>query len=137
MLGYILYNYLLFNSAIIQISQDIRTETDPQSKCKNYPDELYENYKACDKKFVYDKLIDTENIVPFWTAYNLEEVAKILTKPLKTDLYDYYDGTIASPCLTPCYSTKASILCMSHCRVSGGDISAAPCCTEAYLAKQI
>ena len=112
MIGLTLYNYLLFNSAIIQISQDIRTETDPQSKCKNYPDELYENYKACDKKFIYDKLIDTENIVPFWTAYNLEEVAKIFTKPLKTDLYDYYDGTIASPCLTPCYSTKASILCM-------------------------
>ena len=46
------------------------------------------------------------NIVPFWATNQLDEVTKSFVEQINIDLYDYFDGTITSPCYTPCLSTK-------------------------------
>ena len=96
----------LLCSAIIRISQEINTERDSEAKCRNYPDEEYQSYMDCDTSFVHDELKQRQKIVPFWATNDLEEVTQTYVEPMNLDLYDLFDGTISSPCFTPCLSTK-------------------------------
>ena len=96
----------LLCSAIIRISQEINTERDSEAKCRNYPDEEYQSYMDCDTSFVHDELNERQTIIPFWATNDLEEVTQTYVEPMNLDLYDLFDGTISSPCFTPCLSTK-------------------------------
>ena len=95
-----------FYSAIIRISQDISTDEDPESQCINYPDQEFLSYKDCDNRYVYKEMKEKLNIVPFWATNQLDEVTKSFVEQIDIDLYDYFDGTITSPCYIPCLSTK-------------------------------
>ena len=107
----------LLYSAIIRISQEINTESDSEAKCRNYPDEEYQSYMDCDTSFVHDELKERQKIVPFWATDNLEEVTQTYVEPMNLDLYDLFDGTISSPCFTPCLSTKVILKVYKNCLI--------------------
>ena len=96
------------SSAIIRVTEDISTEEDPESQCKNYPDGKFTKYKDCDDRFLTKEIKEKLDIVPFWATDQFDEVTKSYSREIDIDLYDYFDGTITSQCFTPCTSTKVS-----------------------------
>ena len=56
------------------ISQKINLEIDSGIQCRTYPNKEFQNYRSCDENFVYKKMKNTYNAMPFWAATNLEEV---------------------------------------------------------------
>ena len=64
----------LFFKAIIRVSQNIFVEEDERINCKNYPNSEFESYRDCDEKFLYKEIRNKFNVVPFWTANDLNEV---------------------------------------------------------------
>ena len=63
-----------FFKAIIRISQNIFVEKDKSKKCQNYPNSKFDSYRDCDEQFVYREVKNKYNVVPFWTAYDFNEV---------------------------------------------------------------
>ena len=62
---------------LLKVSQDINTERNEESKCKNYPYENYLNYNDCDQNYVQNIVKDNLNITPFWATQVFENVTKI------------------------------------------------------------
>ena len=64
---------------IVKLSQNIKTEQDPESQCKNYPFENFLNYNDCDQTYL-QKLHQAElGITPFWATQDLANVTNIKT----------------------------------------------------------
>ena len=61
----------------ITISQTIHSERDTAKPCRNYPTEEYESYEECDRLFVYKKMIEKYNMVPFWSAESVKTLKSI------------------------------------------------------------
>ena len=47
------------------------------SNCVDYPSEKYESYEECDRLFVYKKMIEKYNMVPFWSAESVKTLKSI------------------------------------------------------------
>ena len=62
---------------LIKLSQDIKSEGDIESQCKNYPFENYLNYNECDQTFLQNLLQDEIDATPFWASQDLDNVTKI------------------------------------------------------------
>ena len=62
---------------IVQLSQDIKTEGDEESKCRNYPNENHLDYNACDQAYVQEFIQEKFNITPFWATDDLDNVTTI------------------------------------------------------------
>ena len=56
------------------MSQNIKTEKDPESQCKNYPYENYLDYNDCDQTYLRNLLYNELKITPFWTTQDLNSV---------------------------------------------------------------
>ena len=63
-----------FFKVILRISQNIFVERDERKKCRNYPNANFDSYKDCDEHFLYREMKNKYNVIPFWTAYDLNEV---------------------------------------------------------------
>ena len=59
---------------IVRLSQNIKTEEDPESQCKNYPYENFINYLECDQTYLQNLLQQEIGITPFWATEDLENV---------------------------------------------------------------
>ena len=59
--------------AIMSLSQQINIKEDKNSKCTNYPNEIYQSYKDCDQQYVSGHM-RALNISPFWATNDLNEV---------------------------------------------------------------
>ena len=59
---------------IVQLSQDIKTERDEESKCRNYPNKEYLSYNDCDQTFVQKIMKEKFSIKPFWASQDLDNV---------------------------------------------------------------
>ena len=66
---------------ILKMSQDINTEINEESKCKNYPYENYLNYNACDESYVQNIMKEKLNITPFWATQDMDSITKIRLVP--------------------------------------------------------
>ena len=62
---------------ILKLSQNIRTEEDPESQCKNYPFKNFMNYNECDQTYLQNLLQQEIGITPFWATQDLKNVTKI------------------------------------------------------------
>ena len=47
---------------------------DEESKCRNYPNKEYLNYKDCDQTYVQKAIQEKYNITPFWATQDLDNV---------------------------------------------------------------
>ena len=59
---------------IVRMSQNIKTEKDPESQCINYPYEKYLNYNDCDQTYIQNLLEEEIGITPFWATQDLNNV---------------------------------------------------------------
>ena len=62
-------------SISVKLSQTIYSERDKSKPCVNYPTEKYVSYEDCDRRTVYQNVLDKFNLVPFWSARSLDEVS--------------------------------------------------------------
>ena len=62
---------------ILKMSQDINTEGNEESKCKNYPYDNYLNYNTCDESYVQNIMKEKLNITPFWATQDMDSITKI------------------------------------------------------------
>ena len=60
-----------------QMVQKIDSELDITKNCSNYPNEKFDSYKECDRKYVYDKMIKRCGLIPFWATDDLDEVTNM------------------------------------------------------------
>ena len=60
----------------VRMSQFIYLETDAERRCRNYPNQDFESYRACDEHFVHETLLRDYGLVPFWATDNLTEVTE-------------------------------------------------------------
>ena len=59
---------------MISLQQFINSEEDASNKCRVYPNEKYQSYQECDEEFVYNKIKEKYDVVPFWSTNNMSEV---------------------------------------------------------------
>ena len=59
---------------MLNVIQTIDSELDTKKNCTNYPNENFKSYQDCDRKFFYDKMKHGFGLMPFWAAYDLNEV---------------------------------------------------------------
>ena len=60
----------------LKMSQFIYLETDKERNCRNYPNDDFESYRACDEYFVRQEMLKDFDLVPFWATNNLSEITK-------------------------------------------------------------
>ena len=58
------------------ISQNIDSEFNPQKICTNYPNKMFESFKECDDKFVFEE-VEKIGLMPFWATNNYSSVTKL------------------------------------------------------------
>ena len=59
---------------IVQLSQNIKTERDEESKCRNYPNKEYLSYNDCDQTYVQKIMKEKFSITPFWATQDLDNI---------------------------------------------------------------
>ena len=59
------------------VVQKLDSDLDTTKKCTNYPNEMFESYEECDKKFVHEKMKQEFGIMPFWATDDLNEVTNM------------------------------------------------------------
>ena len=110
-------------SYMVEISQQVFVEEDPNHTCRNYPTKEYASYSQCDDAAMRKML---PNITPIWLADDFAEVStrvvdengtlgiernhdvKFSTNShnLGQVMQDLFDGTEASKCPLPCRTTR-------------------------------
>ena len=93
---------------MISVSQNIYSEKDKETFCRNYPTSQWINYRQCDEDFVHQEM-KKRNIVPFWATNNMSEVTSITSKSSGPDVMLYVGGTIKSTCPLPCRTSKVRV----------------------------
>ena len=48
------------------IVQKLDSDLDKTKNCTNYPNEIFQSYKECDKKLIHEKMKHEYRILPFW-----------------------------------------------------------------------
>ena len=79
-----------FFKSIIRVSQNIFIEEDESKKCRNYPNSNFDSYRDCDEQFLYREIKSKYNVVPFWTAYDLNEVTSKRNNNIHFKLFNQY-----------------------------------------------
>ena len=67
----------VYEKTFLDFSQTISLEGDSGINCVNYPKFSFLNFTECDEDFVYRKMKNTFNLMPFWAAKSFEEVTKL------------------------------------------------------------
>ena len=67
----------VYAKIFLDVSQTLSLEGDSGINCINYPNFPYLNYTECDEDFVYRKMKNTFNLMPFWAAKSVEEITKL------------------------------------------------------------
>ena len=67
----------VYEKIFLDFSQTLSLEGDPWINCVNYPNITFLNFTECDEDFVYRKMKNTFNLMPFWAAKSFEEVTKL------------------------------------------------------------
>ena len=92
---------------VVKLKQNVYQEKDSSKNCRNYPNERYKSYGACDDDFLKNHI--PPNIYPIWLEDNLNEVTVITAiqriENSSVDLGDLPDGTQLSDCPLPCTTT--------------------------------
>ena len=66
----------IFLDLSLTLSNTIDLESDTGIGCLNYPSSEFTSYRECDENFVYNKMKNSYNLIPFWAAKTLDEVTK-------------------------------------------------------------
>ena len=71
-----------FTSYRVKIKERVFVEGDPGRTCRNYPNSEFETYKACDEKYMKDrvqKVAPGLNLMPPWMT---DDMSKVTIEPV-------------------------------------------------------
>ena len=102
----------MVRSYMVDIAQRVFVEEDPNSNCRNYPNQEYQSYQECDDKFVRNFL--PGGLTPIWITDDFTEVSMQVFyekgTPERYKLKQLYekltDGDLRSDCPLPCKTTQ-------------------------------
>ena len=102
----------MVRSYMVDIAQRVFVEEDPNSNCRNYPNQEYQSYQECDDKFVRNFL--PGGLTPIWITDDFTEVSTQVFyekgTPERYKLKQLYekltDGDLRSDCPLPCKTTQ-------------------------------
>ena len=92
---------------MVDITQTIFVEEDPNNNCRNYPNQDYHSYQECDEKYMRNLL--PADLMPMWLSDNFSEVSTQVFDENGTSydaLLDLFDGSNLSDCPLPCKTTQ-------------------------------
>ena len=108
-----------------EFKQNSFVEDDPLKECRNYPNDEFDSYSQCDKKFVetvFEKYFPP-GFMPVWATDDVEKVTTSFFVGEYNDLkalysYGWYSdmifGSGVSECLLPCKSTEIKTVFLSE-----------------------
>ena len=96
-------------SYMVDISQKVLVEEDPNNKCRDYPNHEYRSYQECDDEFVRNVL--PGDLTPIWVTDDFAEVStQVFYENGTLEQDEFYtkltDGDVRSECPLPCKTTK-------------------------------
>ena len=64
-------------SYTLSLKQTIDHESEKRKNCINYPNQNFKTFRECDENFVYNKVMNNYNVMPFWAAKEIDEITDI------------------------------------------------------------
>ena len=65
----------MYKRFFLKLDQKKDMESDLGINCKNYPNDDFSSFGACDESYVYNTMRNKHKVMPFWAAKNLTEVS--------------------------------------------------------------
>ena len=91
---------------MVDITQKVFVEEDPNNNCRDYPNQDFRSYRDCEDRYIRNLL---PGLTPLWLSDNFAEVSTQVFD--ENDRYfsplgDFADGTRITDCPLPCKTTQ-------------------------------